>query len=56
MTLTIPVWFMAGGAGFALGAAFTFWVGLRYNARQVKVTKAEALRAVTARHGHGTGA
>lgn len=56
MTFVIPVWLMAGGAGFALGVAFTFWLGLRFNARQAKAAKAEALRAVTARHGRGAGA
>lgn len=55
MTLTIPLWLMAGAGGFALGVAFTFWVGLRYNARQARATKAAAVQAVTARHGHGTG-
>ena len=56
MTFTIPLWLMTGAGGFALGVAFTFWVGLRYNARQTATAKADALKAVTARHGHGTGA
>lgn len=56
MTVEIPVWIAYGGGGFALGVAFMFWVGLRFNARQVAKTKADALKAVTERHGHGTGA
>lgn len=59
MTFTIPAaafWFVAGGA---LGSASTFVVmfrlGLRYNRRQAAKAKADAVQAVTARHGHGTG-
>lgn len=54
MTFVIPVWVVAGAGGFALGVVFTFWLGLRFNARQAKAAKAAAVNAVTARHGHGT--
>lgn len=53
MTLVIPVWLLSGVAGFVLGIAFAFWLGIRINRRLAAKAPADAVQAVLSRSTRG---